>query len=159
MLQIRKLKHREIKSLAQSCHIWESQDLNTSSRSHALTHHTHSIPWCKCPWRGSLSGLVPGLLVLAFPEMCLVFPGPWAIVPTPDLEICSHSQLQFFHSMGPLSSADSPCGSHGRVWRPWMLCAICRDQDLPVADVLDAHLHQWWTIAPAPYWACSQTHS
>lgn len=102
MLQMRKLKHREIKSLVQSYRVWESQDLNTSSRSHALTHHTHSIPWCKCPWRGNLSGLVPGLLVLAFPEMCLVFPGPWAIVPTPDLEICSHSEMQFFHSMGAL---------------------------------------------------------
>lgn len=52
-------------------------------RFHASTHYEHCLPWHECPWRRSWSGLVPGLLVLAFPK---------AIMPTPSAELCSHSQ-------------------------------------------------------------------
>lgn len=62
---------------------------------HASTHYEHCLLWHECPWRRSWSGLVPGLLVLAFPE---------AIMPTPSAEICSHSQLPLL-AMIPLRGA------------------------------------------------------
>ena len=47
VLQMRKLQHRETESLAQSHRAWESQDLNVSSRFHALTHREHCRPFVR----------------------------------------------------------------------------------------------------------------
>ena len=85
-------------------------------RFHASTHYEHCLLWHECPWRRSWCGLVPGLLVLAFPE---------AIMPTPSAEICSHSQLPLL-AMIPLRGASSflrmlpvgPLQTKRNLWGP-----------------------------------------
>lgn len=153
---MRKLQHRNIKSLAQSCRAWERQELNASSRSTLLLI------------------MHPASLGLRPTEKELVLPGPWTPYPAFSEGGCPSPAL------GPLCLC--PVLKSGLVnclhvqWfystRPFCFCKLSLQVPWEHMVARHATCSPWWpeptsswpfwmpiSAYGAPYWTCSQAYS